>query len=201
MGIEPTSRAATARDNGFEVWPRPVLRWHAAATNVSIFNHLLHLTPYGSYRTNTPLSTSYCARIVPQILVRVRWPLWARTAARSEVMLPWLCCRSSAAGWRCRRRKSSVDRVQGLLAGRRLALGWRRRAPRCGERRIGRRDESSFANLILPTARADRGPGAPHLGGSCRTSREAMPPQDLPEDLPASRSRAAAGGPPQGQGA
>jgi hypothetical protein len=46
MGIEPTSRAATARDNGFEVWPMAVSLWHSAAANVNGFNHLLHSSAY-----------------------------------------------------------------------------------------------------------------------------------------------------------
>ena len=46
MGIEPTSRAATARDNGFEVWPMAVSLRHSAAANVNGVNHLLHFTPY-----------------------------------------------------------------------------------------------------------------------------------------------------------
>jgi integrase len=65
MGIEPTSRAVTARDNGFEVWPMAVRARHAASANVNVISHLLH-SAHAPHRTNTRLSVARCARIVPQ---------------------------------------------------------------------------------------------------------------------------------------
>src|SRR5713101_4823017 len=66
MGIEPTSRAATARDNGFEVGPRDVMLRQPEAANANAFNHLLRFTPNGPCRTDTPVFASYCAKSVPR---------------------------------------------------------------------------------------------------------------------------------------